>query len=265
MRQECAGFSSDDYLIQKKFRDYAVKHYHFNLIDSTNTWAKENLNLWDKDGVTLVTAAEQTHGRGRFKREWFSPKNKNISATFCFFVNVKQVNIGQIPQLLALSIVQILENYHVSARLKWPNDVLVNGKKIAGILCETTLDNHRIGVVCGVGLNINMTIEEMVNIDQKATSLSIEMGKILDLNEVLKQLNVQFLQNWEKFLIHGFHPFFDSFQERFYHQVGQKMSINNGTEKIDGKFLQVKEDGSICILLTDGQIQTCLAGEIIQH
>ena len=107
----------------------SVKHLHFKQIDSTNTWAKQHTDQWASKGVTLITASEQTAGRGRFKRRWESPPDVNIYATFCFWFDLHRTDLGHIPQILALASAQTLEMLGFFPKIKWPNDVLLGGKK----------------------------------------------------------------------------------------------------------------------------------------
>ena len=73
-----------------------VTYFHFDTIDSTNTWAKQNVHLFEESPLTLITADRQTAGRGRFKRTWVSPAEENIYATLCFFVDPKRPALGNI-------------------------------------------------------------------------------------------------------------------------------------------------------------------------
>lgn len=120
-----------------------MKHIHFDTIDSTNTWSKRHTGEWAPEGVTLVTASKQTSGRGRFKRTWISPPDVNIYATFCFWFDPKRNDVGHIPQLLALAGASTLMQQGFLPKIKWPNDLLLNGKKVAGILCETILEQEK--------------------------------------------------------------------------------------------------------------------------
>src|SRR4051812_30203915 len=107
--------------------------YHFEIIPSTNTWAKENTEKFDPAVLTVITANGQTGGRGRFKRLWHSPSGLNIYVTFCFFLGSEFFNthsIGHVPQLLALSTAFCLEEFGFNPSLKWPNDILLSGKKV---------------------------------------------------------------------------------------------------------------------------------------
>ncbi len=249
----------------------SIKHYHFSVIDSTNTWAKKNIDQWASTGMTLVTAVEQTGGRGRFKRHWESPPGVNIYASFCFLVDADRSDIGQIPQLLAYSAVKVLESLNFSPSIKWPNDILIGGKKMAGILCETVshtaqgVYNRKIGMVCGIGLNINMSMDSIKKIDQPATSLFVHTNRLHDPDLILEKLVSAFNVNLQMFLERGFEPFFADFHNKNYYLCGQEICVQDGCHTWIGKFLTLNDDGSISLLLEDGTIKKCISGEIISQ
>lgn len=164
-----------------------IIHYHFETIPSTNDWAKANLSTFDKTKLTLVTAEAQTAGKGRFGRTWVSPGKLNIYASFCFFVQ-EQHDPLLLTRLFSLATAKVLEEKGVHCDLKWPNDLLVHGKKIAGILCET-MD---LGVVIGLGLNVNMPAQQLQEVGQPATSLLEETGRAWDVLEVLESVKRHF-------------------------------------------------------------------------
>lgn len=174
-----------------------VKRVHFDKIDSTNTWGKQNANSLERDMVTLITAEEQTSGRGRFKRKWESPPGQNIYATFCFFTKKPLASIGSVSQLAAQAVAKTLEEHGLKPTLKHPNDVLLSGKKVSGILCETTpLD--MLCVLVGIGLNVNMPADALQKIDQPATSLLAESGFNYDIEKLLASLQKYLLSYLHK-------------------------------------------------------------------
>ncbi len=163
-------------------------HYHFETLASTNDWAKSQLETFAKDKLTVVTTDTQTRGRGQYGRTWISPKGKNLYASFCFFIEQDKYEPLALTRLLALSLARVLEGYGVVCRFKHPNDLLVNGEKIAGILSETIPFPPQLGVIIGVGLNVNMSKEELDQIDQPATSLKNETQKEWDIPKILEEL-----------------------------------------------------------------------------
>lgn len=244
--------------------DSSILHYHFETIGSTNTWAKEHVYQMDPEGVTLITASKQTAGRGRFKRRWQSPSKLNIYATFCFHVDAQRTDIGHFPQLLALAAARVLEDLHFKPTLKWPNDVLLNGKKVAGILCETVaLPNQKRCIINGIGLNVNMPAKLLKKIDRPATSLLVESGEEFDVETILKTLDVQFTSYLTHFLTHGFEPFFPSFQLRSAFKPGQAIRFHDDRTLLEGFFETLHPDGSVQIKLLDGSSKQFYAGEFV--
>lgn len=245
-------------------RSCIAKHLHFQQIDSTNTWAKRHTDQWAPQGVTLITASEQTAGRGRFKRRWESPPNVNIYATFCFwFESNRPEEIGYIPQLLALAAAQTLETLGFFPQIKWPNDVLLNEKKIAGILCETLVEDQKRGIVCGIGLNVNMSSEELKRIDRPATSLLEEGSKPFDVIIVLNRLQQFFFSFLTDFIQQGFAPFFPLLQARSALKKGQKVQFCDHQKHFEAYFDSWNHDGSIQLRLNDGTLKIFHAGEFI--
>lgn len=240
-----------------------AKHIHFEKIDSTNTWAKMHVEQWAKNGVTLFTASEQTAGRGRFLRRWESPPLVNIYATFCFWLNPQRSDIGHIPQLLALAAAQTLEGQGFSPTIKWPNDVLLNEKKIGGILCETILESGMRGVVCGIGLNINMSQDDLNRIDRPATSLFIESGREFETALILEVLQQNFMDSLNDFMRKGFAPFFPHLQQRSSLKKGQIVRFHDNQTLLQARFKALLPDGSVELQLLDGTMKVFHAGEFL--
>lgn len=179
-----------------------IIQYHFEVLTSTNDWGKANFTSFDKNNLTMITANAQTAARGQYGRAWISYPHKNLNLTFCFFSE------GQEPflftHLLGLSVAQVLA---LPFQMKWPNDLKIGDKKIAGILCETiSLPCHQ-GIVLGLGLNVNLTTEELAVIDQPATSILEESGQQTNLPQLLNQLAQQFASNLTLFFKEGIAPF----------------------------------------------------------
>lgn len=113
-----------------------IIRYHFTKINSTRTYVKENYSSFDSDKLTLVTADEQEAGCARFGRTWISPPG-NIYATAYYIIPPSCVDYTNTPQVVTLSIVHVLQKEGIAARLKWPNDILVNNKKVGGVMGDT--------------------------------------------------------------------------------------------------------------------------------
>lgn len=237
--------------------------YHFSIIDSTNTWAKGQAERFARDRTTLITADQQTAGRGRFKREWVSPPDQNVYATFCRFVPKGRRDIGQIPQLLALSACEALTTFSLEAKLKWPNDVVIQGCKIAGILCETVMCGSQLCVVTGIGLNVNMPQVALEAIDRPATSMLAKTGKEYPLDAVLKALEKAFLEKFERFIEEGFSPFLGTYKALQEMEQGDPVRFHDNYRIQNGYFFGVNDDGSLTLTLEDGSNQVFFAGEFV--
>lgn len=242
-----------------------IQRRHFESIDSTNTWAKANLKQFDKDKLTLITANQQTGGRGRWKRSWHSPPDRNIYATYCFFLPTLLENIGNIPQVLALSCAQLLRDQKLVAEIKWPNDILVDKKKISGILCETVVEGAQVAVVIGIGLNVNMEQALLDHIDQPATSMLIASGRSFDIEETLQMLTERFNLDLECFLHEGFTQFLETYRKWAHVKFGTLLTLNIPPNKFQGYFQAFDETGSIILKDAAGKMVTFHAGEIVNQ
>ncbi|MCH9609713.1 MAG: Bifunctional ligase/repressor BirA [Chlamydiales bacterium] len=189
-------------------------HHHFETLPSTNDWAKKELPSFDKQALTIITSHAQTQGRGRYGRFWHSPTGVNLYTSFCFFLNKDQSDPLILTHVMALSISKLLEEEGLDCQIKWPNDILVSGKKIAGILCETVPFKDQFGIVLGLGLNINLDQKSLELINQPATSIFYEMGKTFSIEEILTKLKHHFQEDLALFLDKGFDPLLPAFHKR---------------------------------------------------
>jgi BirA family biotin operon repressor/biotin-[acetyl-CoA-carboxylase] ligase len=155
----------------------SIQKIEFGQIDSTNTFAKLHIEEFDQSALTVIIAEKQTGGRGQFARQWISPPG-GLYVSYVYFIDRYPSNPGEIGQLACRAVIELLGELGITGVKKEPNDVLVNGKKIGGILCET-IQLHRgeveasmkIGVIIGIGLNIALPEELLSSIDQPATSI----------------------------------------------------------------------------------------------
>lgn len=236
---------------------------HFSAIDSTNNWAKMNTHLMDPRKITLVTTETQNNGRGRFTRRWVSPPGTNVCASFCFFVPKAFPSLINAAQLIALSACITLESLNCDAKLKWPNDILVGGKKIAGILCELETQDNLTCVILGIGLNVNMTQEQLESLDIPATSLKCETGTESDPEAVLDVLSKQFQSDLAQFLKEGFSPFLSAYKERLIHTKGEAIQFHVAGTTQKGAFHSIGQDGTLELMLPGGEIRKYNSGELL--
>lgn len=240
-----------------------INKIHFSTIGSTNTWAKENVHNFEAGKITLVTADEQTAGRGRFKRRWESPANQNVYATFCFTWGKLGPEIGNIPQILAISAAEALEEMGFEPKLKWPNDIMLSDKKVSGILCETTTNDGTLWIIVGIGINVNMPLDLLQQIDRPATSLMVERGAAMDRQQVLDLLCQHFQHNLENFVKHGFAYFLENYKSRVSSLMGKQVRFHDNQTVWEGIFHSIKDDGSLNLQQASGAIKNFIAGEFV--
>lgn len=241
---------------------HLIRH-HFNTIDSTNNWAKQNVHLLPHDSMMVVSADAQTAGRGSFERQWLSPDKENLYVSFCFFIEHSRADIGNIPQILALSIAKVLRKLEIPSTLKWPNDVLASGKKIAGILTETTPFENKLFVVVGVGLNVNMSSESLDKLGRPATSIFVETEKKKDVEEIFCLVEKEFVSDLTLFLSSGFSPFVQSYRDLFFIPLSALFKFRTGkTDYEEGAFEGINNDGTLNVRLTNGAMKRLMTGEL---
>ncbi len=233
---------------------------HLESVDSTNTYAKKHLAEFPKEKLICISAEEQTRGRGRFDRSWHSPRGQNLYATFVFrLASTKQ--LGCLTQIMALSLAQVLIREDLHPKIKWPNDLLLNDKKVSGILSETEIQKQEVAVFLGIGINVNMDASHCAKIDKPATSLLAETGRNWDRDALLKKLTKQFLSDLETFKKKGFEPFHHPFENLMAHK-GQQVRCFDGKKEWVGICHSITSDGLLNLCLEDHSIHTLAAGDL---
>ncbi len=238
-----------------------IYYIHFDTIDSTNTWAKKNASTLDADQLTCITAQEQTAGRGRFFRKWLSPKGQNIYATLYFCLPLNCSYLANLGQILSISCITVLKKQGFCPQVKWPNDILLEGKKVAGVLCETVTLEDRLGIALGMGINVNMTEELLDTIDQKATSLAQLSGQTWTLEHILDPILHQFMQDLDLLQTQGFEPFRFSYEQQLAFK-GEMITCHDGHRNIRGICHSINQDGRLNLLLPNGEKVLLSAGEV---
>lgn len=229
----------------------------FDSLPSTNTWIKENIASLDPQGLTCLIAKTQTAGRGQFERKWIS-QTGNLFASFYFTTEIKG---GNWAQLLSLSCVSALQKKEIFCHLKWPNDLLLQGKKVGGILCETVSLENRTGVILGLGLNCSSSPQ---NIDQPATSISEELQKPCDATEICYAIITQFLNDLKLFEQRGFAPFHPLYSHFLNLKPGDPLSIRQGATTLIGTFHGIDLQGRL-LLEKEGILTPISSGQIQKH
>lgn len=239
-----------------------TKHHHFDSLTSTQDWAKENLPSLNLDEFHVISASEQTKGRGRFNRHWHSPKNKNAYVTYCFSIPLSKKSLNPISLVMGLTISEALQKLGLISKLKWPNDIFIDGKKAGGILIETQEQKDKKIFYAAYGLNINMDAKELQAIDCPATSLLFETKKTWSIASITEPIETLFKRNLAIFLEKGFEPFEQDFEATSF-LAGKIVSLDLGKEVIKGNYVKVNNEGALVLQLKDGSQKAFFSGEII--
>lgn len=230
-------------------------------VDSTNA---EALRLLPAAQLLpfYVLAERQTSGRGRRGRSWASPFGENLYYSLVVRIEGGMRQLEGMSLAVGLALLQVIRGFGVTAAgLKWPNDVLVGERKLAGILLELTGDPADVcHVVIGIGLNVNMLAAKTGDIDQPWTSMCAELGCSLNRNELVCELNKQLSHYLEIQLHAGFAALQDEWQASHLWQE-RMVSITAGGEPVEGRVLGVDRSGAIR-LCVDGAEQSFSGGEI---
>jgi len=230
--------------------------YHRTL-PSTMDLAKKLATEGVQEG-TVVLCDEQTEGRGRQKRKWFASPASSILMSVVF-----RPTLGQLPQinmLGSLSIVHAIERLAgIKSTIKWPNDVLVDGSKVAGILMENILQGEALqAAILGVGLNVSLDFSSYPEISSIATSLSAQAGRDFNRDDVLRTL----LEEMDT-LYQAVKRNEDVYSRWLPHveTLGKTVRIKSGQSVEEGLAQSINPDGSITLRRVDGSLVTIATGE----
>lgn len=222
--------------------------WHAYVIPSLDSTNAEALRLLSSTPALpfYVLAERQTSGRGRRGRSWVSPFGENIYYSLVLRIEGGMRQLEGMSLAVGLALLQVVRDHGVSsAGLKWPNDVLVGERKLAGVLLELSGDPADVcHVVIGIGLNVNMLAAEVGTIGQPWTSMRMELGRPLDRNELVCALNRQLSHYLGIQLMHGFAALQDEWQRNHLWQL-RPVALTAGGEPVEGVVLGVDQSGAV--------------------
>ncbi|WP_246218178.1 biotin--[acetyl-CoA-carboxylase] ligase [Litoribacterium kuwaitense] len=180
--------------------------YVYQALPSTQTKLHELAQQGAKEG-TAVICDQQTNGRGRLQRSWYGGEGGNIAVSMLLRPNIPLQQATQLTLVMAVACAEAIEEVAgVYCQIKWPNDLLLNGKKLAGILTETVAEPDQVvAAIVGIGINVNQSCKEWpLELSEKATSLFCEEGKRFDRNALLQQLFLEVERLYKLYKKEGF-------------------------------------------------------------
>ncbi|MEG0371176.1 MAG: biotin--[acetyl-CoA-carboxylase] ligase [Clostridium sp.] len=234
---------------------------YFNEIGSTNDEIKRLAKNGAAEG-TLVIANMQTNGRGRLQRVWEDSRGENISMSLLLRPLIPPFMAPGITQVVALSVVNGLKkSCDLDFTIKWPNDIILNNKKVCGILTEMDgeIDNLNY-IIVGVGINVNqMSIHD--EISHKATSINIEYGKKIDRKIVVSNILNEFEENYEVFKSEGISSFIEELKKNSA-LIGKRVTISNPFKTFNAQVVDIDKEGYLVVKGEDGSTQSVVGGEV---
>jgi BirA family transcriptional regulator, biotin operon repressor / biotin---[acetyl-CoA-carboxylase] ligase len=269
--QRCTGYFLEKVsdivtpeLLRKRLKGnlFGKRFFHFFKIDSTNRVAMELGYAGEPEG-TLVLAEEQTAGRGRAGRNWHSERGTGLYFTLLLRPRLAPAQAPLLTMLAGLSAHAAIQGLTgLAPELKWPNDLLLNGKKVGGILTEMHAEPSVVRfVIVGIGINVNQEKfpPELASI---ATSLRKESGKMNYRLELLVRLLTQFESDYNRFLREGPSFVVERFQSVSNFAKGRRVRVESGAESYVGTTAGLSPEGLLLVAKENGPVLTVIAGDV---
>ena len=230
---------------------------YYPSVTSTNEIARTEAGKGVQEG-TVVVADKQTAGKGRLKRTWLTPAgNIAVSVILC---PEKQI----LPSLIMMASVAVSHSIEtvtgLKTQIKWPNDILISGRKTCGILIETDVRNDKVSfAVIGIGINVNAGKDVFSGVQTPATSLYMETGKEVPRLQIIREL-LKAMDDLYYALGSG-GSVFSEWRNRLV-TLGKEVRVTSGEEVIEGTAESVDPEGSLLVRRSDGSLNKVIAGDV---
>lgn len=240
---------------------------HVHLVQScssTQTLAKQLVDEGAMDG-TIVVTEHQTNGKGRLNRAWESNNNAGIWMSMITRPSILLHQAPQITLVAAVAIVQaVRELTEVELTIKWPNDLLIEGKKVTGILTELIADPDQVkAIIVGMGINVNQTEQDFSKeVRTIATSLAIATGERFNRNHLIAEIANQFEKYMHIYESIGFGPI-KTLWEASSHTMGKQITARLVNETLQGEAIGIDDEGLLLLKLADGSIRRLYSADIL--
>jgi BirA family biotin operon repressor/biotin-[acetyl-CoA-carboxylase] ligase len=239
-----------------------VKVNVFDKLNSTNQWLMEHVKINPVSGV-LCVADEQSDGRGRSGRKWVSPGSSNIYMSLSSVFVMEVQHLAPVSLVVGLAIARVLRNVGVAASIKWPNDVLIEGKKVAGVLIEVCQTATARVLVVGIGLNVRM--HELITNHSGIESTYLEANgvteKWLDRNLLITEIYKEVMTCLKQYYQGGFVVFQQEWIERDAYYQRNVRIMDDGLTILEGFEVGVDEQGRL-LIEDKGQVKPVHSGDL---
>jgi len=250
-------------LKKQKNKTIGRKIHFLTSLDSTNTKALELAKNGAPEG-TVVISDSQGKGRGRLGRRWVSPSGKNLYTSIILRPPVPPEKAQTLTLLSAVAAAETIEAFiPQKPHLKWPNDILIEGKKVCGILTEMSSETDRINhVVVGIGVNINMDMKKTPSeIKGIATSVAQQRGSRVSRADFAALLYSNFEKWYKKFIKEGPPPVFEAWRGYFQGE-GKPIKVKGFSKSITGICLGIDNEGALIVREKTGNIERVVSGDV---
>ena len=234
---------------------------YFDDIPSTNNQAKIKARQGADEGTVIVSEA-QSIGKGRLDRSFFSPHGKGIWFSVILRPPFLPQDAPKCTLLAAVAVASAMRSFGIEAGIKWPNDILCQGRKLTGILTEMSAEMDRINyVVIGIGINVNILLEDFPeDLREKAGSMAMIKGELIDrpsfFRAVLKELDICY----REICAEGFSVLIDRWRSLSV-TLGQEINVIGINESFSGKAIDIDDDGAL-LVEAEGSLRRVLAGDV---
>ena len=243
--------------LNTQFLGRHIEYYPFT--DSTNDDVWELVNENEIKNGSIIITDDQRNGKGRQNNQWHSSPGQNLTFSFLLLPEIDIQKIGLISLVAGVGVCEAIKDFCLlDCQLKWPNDILLNGKKVGGILIESKKIEKTRHLCIGIGLNVNSDLSLLpAEIQENSSALTLEKGHPLQLEPLLATILNKIENNYLSHL--------DNITEKWQTYCAHNQSevqFNYGREKISGKFLGINEFGYAKID-TGTKIETFPGGELV--
>jgi BirA family biotin operon repressor/biotin-[acetyl-CoA-carboxylase] ligase len=252
--------------LQLAFRnsDFVRHFYFYQSIGSTNDKAKELAQVGAEEG-TLVVADAQTAGRGRLSRSWFSPAGLGLYVSIVFRPKMPAETASGVLMAVTLAAAEAVEGERIGGvvGIKWPNDLMVEGRKLGGILCEMGIQGGVLEwCVAGLGMNVNHTPKDFpAEIREKAVSVRQLCHRRVDRLGVLLRLAERLTAGYERFRREGTEGLTPAWRRRS-SILGREVRVETSGEVVVGRAVDIEPDGALRVRLESGSEEVLHVGDV---
>lgn len=261
--------SSPDILTFEEIKDFLSTQYigkniiHYDSIGSTNSTAKKLAESGEEHG-TIIISEEQTMGRGRLGRNWISPKYKGIWMSIILRPKIVTDNISQITLIGAAAVQQAIMEMGIKTSIKWPNDIVLNSRKVCGILTEMSGEIDHINyLVMGIGINANLEEKDLPSdLKEVATSLKIESGQYVNRKLLLANVLNIFETLYNDFVEYGNVSETMEICRKNSLLIGKEIQLVNRGKVTKAKAIDISDSGELVIENQQGALEYIVSGEV---